>query len=132
MNGKLPSHTIELSRLIVLLWWCPPRKTECDADGVSWTAGGRTGDGPQGPVTWKSITPVGIIDSRYFLQRLLLYVHTNLKRDCYQSNSLLESSNYPVQAGRSSTIVGRIPFPETPTLTSWSSKALESSKAFPF
>ena len=91
---------------------------DCDADGVSWTPGSRTGYGPKGPVTWNSTTPIGIIDFRHFLQRVFLGMYTNLSWDRHRNTPRPESLNCTVEAGQCLTTTGMVPLSDAPVLKS--------------
>lgn len=69
--------------------------------GLSWTPGGRLGNGPEGPVVGKLLSPLGVIDSHYFLRRLFLGGNTLQRAGHFQGASWSESSDTTLQPSRS-------------------------------
>lgn len=78
---------------------------ECGPDGLSWTSGGRFGNGPEGPVVWRPVSPLGVVDSHYFLRRLFLGGNTIQGVGHFHGASWAESSDNSVQPSRNAILL---------------------------
>ncbi|MCJ1473443.1 hypothetical protein MMC13_002094 [Lambiella insularis] len=99
----------EDSRLMALAEWfagsdertaivvSPSADIACGSEGISWTSGGLLGTRPQGPITTKRISVLGVITAHHFLSRLF-----SGQNDWRPSLSYQDPSSYGASSAESS------------------------------